>query len=602
MQLSAPNAALTWFLRLVTFALVVAMLSVGRDVLMPIAFAMLFVILLTPAVIRFRSWGVPRVVAILLTVALAGGAIGVLGWFVSDQAIRLAEKLPGYEQTLHHKIAELREPHMPPSMVRLATLLDRLGRDLAVPKLLPAENQTATGSEPRPVPVEVHETKTSAFGFVRDLVLPLLRPLAMAGIVVVFIIAMLFQREDLRDRFIRLAGAGRISLTTEAVEDASRRVSRYLGMQLVVNAIYGLPIGIGLYFIGVPNAALWGLLSTLLRFVPYLGAWIAAAFPVALSVMIDPGWSMLLWTTVLFVTVELISNYIVEVLIYSGTTGISNLALLVAAAFWTWLWGPGGLILSTPLTVGVLVMGKYVPGLRGLSMLLGSEPALDPAAQFYQRMLSRESEHLLDLASRYIAEHSLEQFYEAVFVPALLLAEEDRHSGALADARQGFIVESSRDLLEELERADDKLSGAEPDAGRALIVGFAARDDADELVARALGHLLRRAGCTVELFPRGTELEHAFAHLPANAVPIAFISALPPSALLGARQMCRRLRVHRPDISLLVGIWSPSANAKELEPRLAMTPPVGVVVSLSAAVTQLLATSRPDAAAMVPVK
>ncbi|HET7536538.1 MAG TPA: AI-2E family transporter, partial [Candidatus Didemnitutus sp.] len=328
MNVAASNAALTWF-RVATFALVVAMLRIGRDVLMPIAFAAVIVVLLTPVVLRLRAWRVPRVAAILATVVFALGILGSLGWFVTDQATRLAEQLPGYEENLHRKVAALREPHMPPALVRVATFIDQISKELTPPK------QAAAG-EPQPVPVEVHDRR-SLFAFVGDVVLPALHPLALAGIVVVFVVAMLFQREDLRDRFIRLAGAGRIGLATEAVEDASRRVSRYLGMQLVVNAAYGLPIGVGLHFIGVPNSALWGLLATLLRFVPYLGAWIAASFPVALSLMIDSGWTMFLETGALFIVVELISNYVIEVLVYSGTTGVSGLALLVAAVFWTWL-------------------------------------------------------------------------------------------------------------------------------------------------------------------------------------------------------------------------------------------------------------------------
>lgn len=590
MHVAAPSAALTWFLRIATFSLVVMLLQLGRDVLMPIVFASVFVVLLTPVMLRLRAWGIPRVPAILATVLFAFGILGALGWFVTDQAIRLADRLPEYEQNLERKVAALREPHMPPALARAATLLDRIGKDLTPPKLTPSGDGT-TANEPRPVPVELRD-RASLWTFLHEIVVPALHPLALIGIVAVFVVAMLFQREDLRDRLIRLAGAGRINLATEAVEDAARRVSRYLGMQLVVNAAYGLPIGVGLYFIGVPNAALWGLLATLLRFIPYLGAWIAASFPVALSLMIDSGWTMFLWTVALFVVVELISNYVIEVLVYSGTTGISGLALLVAAIFWTWLWGPGGLILSTPLTVGVLVLGKYVPGLRGLGMLLGSEPALGPAAQFYQRMLSRESEHVLDLAVRHIAEHSLEEFYDDVFVPALRLAEEDRHNGTLAAERQEFIAEAGRDLIEELERTDV----APAESSGPPILGFAARDDADELVARMLAHLLRRAGRTVELQPRGTDLAHAFAHLPAEERPVTFVSALPPSAMLAARQMGRRLRAHRPGLPILVGVWSPTASVDDLERRLGMVPTVSVATSLKAAVERLATAARTEPA------
>ncbi|HET7536010.1 MAG TPA: cobalamin B12-binding domain-containing protein, partial [Candidatus Didemnitutus sp.] len=245
---------------------------------------------------------------------------------------------------------------------------------------------------------------------------------------------------------------------------------------------------------------------------------------------------------------------------------------------------------------GVLVMGKYVPALRGLGMLLGNEPALEPAAQFYQRMLSRESEHLLDLASRYIAEHSLEEFYEAVFLPALQLAEEDRHNGALADERQEFIAESGRDLIEELERGDDRRAEETARTSGPPILGFAARDDADELVARMLAHLLRRSGHEVDVVPRGTDLAHVFEHVRENETPVVFVSALPPSALLAARQMCRRLRGHRPDLTVLVGVWSPMADVEELARRLGPGPAVSVATSLKAAVEQLTRIPQPKPA------
>jgi hypothetical protein len=410
---------------------------------------------------------------------------------------------------------------------------------------------------------------------------------------------MLFQREDLRDRFIKLVSAGKLNVATQAVDDAASRVSRYLGMQLIVNATYGVPIGIGLFFIGIPNALLWGLLATILRFIPFVGPWIAAAFPVALSAAVDPGWSMLLYTLGLFVVMELISNNIIEVVLYGASTGISNLALLVAAVFWTWLWGPAGLVLSTPLTVCVLVLGNYVPGMSYLSMLLGSEPVLEPPAQFYQRMLSMESEDMLDLAIKHISESSLEVFYEDVFVPALLLSEEDRHSGTLPEVRQRFIFQSSRELIDELERQDElarlealgttPADNPEPATMPSVpvVLGLAARDEADELVAYMLCHLLRRRGLSAAVTPLSVPLEEAFSAADRKEVRITFISALPPSAVGAARQMGRRLKIRSPDTPVVVGVWSHRADQEELEKRLHASRPDEVVTSLGDAVQQL---------------
>ncbi|HVW01164.1 MAG TPA: AI-2E family transporter, partial [Planctomycetaceae bacterium] len=502
MQYGERNEHLNWFLRLATFVLVVAVLRFAQDVLLPIAFAALLAFLLSPLVVRLKRWGLPKAVAIIATVILAFGVIGGVGWIVSTQAISLVRELPNYETNLHQKIQALKEPHRPMFLGRLGRMVDNLQRDIKSPPQPAAQNQPAdTG--PKPVPVEVTATQASPWQVARELAGPALRPLGFAGIVIVFVIAMLFQREDLRDRVIQLVSAGQLNVATQALDDAASRVSRYLGRLLVVNATYGVPIGFGLYFIGIPNALLWGLLATLLRFVPFLGIWIAAAFPVTLAIAVDPGWGMLVYTLALFAAVEVVCNYVVEIVVYGASTGISNLALLIAAVFWTWLWGPPGLVLSTPLTVCLLVLGKYVPGLNFLRMLLGSEPVMEPSDQFYQRMLSMESEDMLDVALKYVTEHSLEEFYDAVFVPALMMSEEDRHRGDLPDVRQDFILQSSRELIDELEREEESANPpADADGAmvkvtqpaKPVVLGLPARDAADEIVGLMLCHLLRRHG------------------------------------------------------------------------------------------------------------
>ncbi len=594
------------FIRFATVVLVVAVLHFAREVLMPITFAVLLTFLLTPTVVRLTHWGLPKAIAIVATVSLAFFVIGAIGWLVTDQAMRLGKELPSYEHNLREKIARLRQPHTPAALAELATMVDKLGKEIAAPAAENPSKPAGTPAEPKPVPVEVRTASLSPLAVTRDLIAPILPPLATAGIVIVFVVAMLFQREDLRDRFIKLVSAGHTNLATEAVDDASERVTRYLWMQLVVNVTYGLPVGLGLYFIGVPNALLWGVLATLLRFIPYIGPWIAAAFPILLTIAVDPGWTKLLYVIGLFVVLELVSNNIVEVVLYGASTGISNMAILVAAVFWTWLWGIGGLVLSTPLTVCLLVMGKHVPGLRGLATMLASEPALAPAVQFYQRMLSMESEDMLDLAAKFVAEHSLEEFYESVFIPALILSEEDRHHGDLAEARQVFIFQASRDLIEELERRDE-IAGAKESkaAGEApppqdlpaapLIVGLPARDTADELVALMLGHLLRRQHRPVAVFSLGPDLENALACIERHSIKVAFVSALPPSALVGARQMCRRITARCPDVALVVGIWTHRETHADLRDRLALTAPTEVVTTLADAMAKLeaLISARP---------
>ncbi len=603
MPLPDNQPPILWFSRLATFALVVAMLRLAEDVLIPIALALLLAFLLSPLVVRLMRWGVHSALAIILTVTLAFAVIGGIGWIVTAQAIGLIRELPNYEENIRGKIVALKTPFAPTLTNRMSEMVASLRREIKTP---PADRPEAPAvpAEAKPVPVEVKASESTSWEVTRDLVTPILRPLGTAGIIIVFVIAILFQREDLRERFIRLVSRGRINAATQAVDDASGRISRYLGMQLVVNATYGVPIAAGLFFIGVPNALLWGLIAILLRFIPYVGPWIAAAFPITLALAVDPGWTMFSYTLGLFVVMELISNNLIEVVLYGASTGISNLALLVAAVFWTWLWGAAGLVLSTPLTVCVLVIGNHVPGMNFLSMLLGNAPALSPAAQFYERMLAMESEEISDLAAKHIAEHSLEEFYENVFVPALLLAEEDRHSGTLPEARQRFIFQAGRDLIDELEHDDETKRLAAPEAGVhapatsapmpaiPTILGLPARDEADEIIACMLCHLLRRRGMHAAATPLSASLAEAFKTADRKEVRAAFISALPPSAVSAARQMCSRLKMRSPDTPVLVGVWQHRASVEELGKRLQSSRPDRIVTSLRSAVEQLEAMVR----------
>jgi GAF domain-containing protein len=357
-----------------------------------------------------------------------------------------------------------------------------------------------------------------------------------------------------------------------------------------------------LYAIGIPHAILWGVLSTLLRFIPFLGPWIAACFPVALAAAVDPGWSKLIYAFGIYLGMEIITPNVIEPWLYGASTGISNLALLVAAVFWTWLWGTPGLFLSTPLTVCILVIGKHVPGLQFLSVLLGSEPVLDPAARFYQRMLSMDAAEMLTMAKEFIRERSLEEFYNDVFVPALFMSEQDRHGGTLAEVRQKFIFETSRELIEELERDSEKAAATETGSDEkpvvlrkqeddrvspAVIYGMAGRDDADEVVALMLQHLLRIRGMETEVIPVTVHAEDYASWIQRNQVKVAYISALPPSALVGARQLVRRLRENCPNTKVLVGVWDHDANYDELTQRLRRPRPHAIVTNLGDAVRQI---------------
>jgi len=602
------NDRFTWFLRLIAFVVVVTVLRVAEDVLMPIAFAVLLAFLLSPLAVRLTRWGLHRAAAIVLTVTVAFAVIGGTGWIVTAQALGLVRELPNYEENIRRKIVALVHPPTPTAVSRVTGMVENLRRDIKAPTV----EQPAQGAPPgeeKPVPVEVKASEPTALEFATDVAPPILRTLGTAAIVIVFVIAILFQREDLRDRLIRLMGSNHSGLASKALDDAAARVSRYLVMQLVVNATYGVPLAVGLYFIGIPNAPLWGLLATLLRFLPFVGPWIAAAFPISLAIAVDPGWTMVIYTLALFVVLELISNNIVEVLLYGASTGISSFALLVAAVFWTWLWGAPGLVLSTPLTVCVIVLGTYLPGLSSLSMLLGNQPILEPPGLFYQRMLALESEEMIDLAEKHIRERSLEAFYDEVLVPALLMASDDRQRGALPEARHVLVLQATREMLEELARRDPEILKtdalapvglAAAGSGSTAVWLIPARDAADEIAALALRHLLRRRGIDAAVTPCDLPRSELLAAMREPAVHATVISALPPSPLGGVRQAVRRLKYHVPEIPHFAGVWQPDSSREELLARLRGDEPADVFTTLGAAVKRLETPRRSETDALDP--
>jgi predicted PurR-regulated permease PerM len=378
-----------WAVALTSF--VIATLYFARDFLIPLALAALLTFLLSPLVTRIERW-LGRITAVLLVGVLILAATGAAGWMLTRQLVDLAAKLPDYKENIHTKVRSIKVP-TGGVFKKFSDTVEELKKDLPGAETstpATAKPETSVAVTPRSVPaaasVQVVETSSlSLTGLVQYLLAPLLGPIGKAALVVLLVIFMLLRREDLRRRLIRLIGKGHISATTHAMEDAGARVFRYLLMQLVVNVCYGIPVAIGLYFIGVPNAVLWGAFAAVLRFIPYIGPWIGAALPIALSLAVSPSWTMPLLTIALFVVLELLSNNLMEPWLYSSSTGVTPIALIVAAVFWTWLWGPVGLILSTPLTVCLVVIGRNVPRLSFLSVVLSDEEALTPAEDFYHR-------------------------------------------------------------------------------------------------------------------------------------------------------------------------------------------------------------------------
>ncbi len=484
---------------------VVGALYLGRDILIPLALSILLSFMLAPIVIRLRRWGLGRIPSVIAVVVLLFVALLGLGSIVASQVVHLAENLPRYEWNLRAKIRDL--PIAVPSggvVERTTDMLRDLRKELEKATKGPeAKGTDAAAEEPvKPVPVQVQEPVTP-LQTLRELGGPLVKPIATAGLVLVFVIFMLLQREDLRDRIIRLVGSGDVARTTEAMNDAAKRISRYLLMQLVINVFYGTSVGIGLYFVGVPNPILWGLLATILRFVPYVGPMIAALFPIALSFAVAPGWTLPLLTIALFVTLELIINNVLEPWLYGSSTGLSPVAVLVAAVVWTTLWGPVGLLLSTPLTVCLVVLGRHVPQLAFFDVLLGDEPALPPELKFYQRLLARDPDEATELAEEYLEDEPLEKLYDSVIIPALGLAEQDRLRGSLDRAAVQGIAEDTIGIVEYLredeERDPERAADADappPDAPTeaAKVLCIGARNGLDEAAAAMLAHLLTQRG------------------------------------------------------------------------------------------------------------
>jgi predicted PurR-regulated permease PerM len=579
------------FFLLASFAITAAILYFAKAVFIPIAVALLFTFLLTPVVVRLQKWKLPKPIAIVTTASLAFGVVAIITWLVASQLLSLAEQLPRYEQNLQGKIRSLKGPQQPGALSRAAEVIKGVQRDLENSAANPSASKPEPGTEEKPLAVEVKAPKPTTWHVIRSALGPLLSPLATAGIVVILVLAMLFKREDLRDRFIKVVSRGRLNVATEAVDDAARRISRYLFMQLVVNVTYGIPIGVGLYFIGVPNALLWALLATLLRFIPYLGPWIAAMFPIALAFAVDPGWSKLMLTVGLFVIIELISNNLVEPWLYGNGTGVSVVAVIGGAIFWTWLWGPVGLFLATPLTVCLVVMGKYVPGLKFLNEMFGSDPVLEPHARLYQRMLAMDAEEMLRLAEEYLEQKELAAFYDQVLIPALIMAEEDRQTGALAEMRQKFIFQSSRELIEELGEREAAHSLQGPMPRRAPVLCLPAKDDADEIAALMLVQLLQLKNVSAEVIAATTAAEECQSRVHDSSA--VCVSALPPSALIPARRVARKLKQKCPRLKVFVGVWTPTGAVTELSARLSSAHVEGVITTLRDAVQQLAGADAP---------
>lgn len=596
-------------------ATVIAVLYFGRPILIPVALALTLNFLLTPAVTYLQRFRIRRVPAVIIVVVIAGSVVGGVGWVVAKQLVLIADELPDYRENLHQKMTALHAPSVSP-FGRAIRGVREVGQELyanpvpappvpeapAPPALSapsnskdtrrPAAPAVATATPAAPLEVTVVQPERGIPDLLNALA-PVVRPLGEGVFVLVLTVYMLIKREDLRNRLLLLAGMGRLNLVTQALDDAARRISRFLSMNFLVNAGYGLLFGFGLRAIGIPNATLWGVLAGTLRFVPYIGTSIGVLLPFVFTLGLFPQWSPALVVLALFALLEFsISNFF-EPWLYGSHTGISTLALLVMAVFWTMLWGWPGLVLSTPLTVCLIVMGLHMPEMSFLPILLGDDAQLAPEAKFYERLLAMDQPEAHRIADRYLENHTLGDLYDTVMLPALSLAERDRHKGALDEIRANFVFQCANELIAELtdfsliERASGEAS-APPENVRAFpVICVSTQDQADEIVATMLAQLLERAGNRTLQLPSRALSDEILTRLAEETDTVICISALPPFAFADTRALCQRIRMKLPKNRIIVGMWDPTIETERVRERLSSCRPDQVVTNLAEAAGQI---------------
>jgi predicted PurR-regulated permease PerM len=548
-----------------TILVVAAVLHFGSALFLPLSIATLIAFALSPLVSVLRRHGWPRVIAVLSAVTVAFAILGSILTVMASQLGEVAESLPTFQSNIFAKLEALQAAEGSSGVMgRFVDMLSRINDEIS--SAMPANaDPSAPGA---PVQVALVENQ-SAWRVLQDIVVPIISPIVTAGLVIVVVIFMLMEREELRDRFIRLVGSNDLHRTTEILEDAGSRVASYLLIQLLINVIYAVPIGIGLWLIGVPNPVLWALMTLVLRVVPYVGSVIAAAIPLFLAFAVSPDWSMVLYTAALFAAVELVTSNLVEPWLYGSRTGLSPLAVIVAAIVWTWIWGPMGLILSTPLTVCLVVLGRYLPQFEVFDILFGDEPVLAPHVRLYQRLLTGE---VVESSSR--AEEALEtvylaDFHQEVGLPALLLAQSDYERGVLSQTQEERIAGSATLLVnaldpvvaEELETAnveEDSLTGV----GKRILVS-GGRSRLDDVSARMLGQALAAEGAEVTPLARGDLMAMAVIGKETSGTNCLLLSFLDPNPTRASLLIVRRIKRAMPGLRVGVVIWqTPDALVK----------------------------------------
>jgi predicted PurR-regulated permease PerM len=548
-----------------TFAgavLVVVVLYWAQAVLVPIALAILLSFVLAPPVTWLERW-LGRVPAVLVVVSLVFAVLGLAGWGLIRQVNNLANDLPAYRVNIAAKIADVRGAGKGGAVEKLQETYEGIKTDLG-------KDDVPAGRTPQRVLIAAAPV-TSVPGFAW--LGPIMAPLGTAGLVIVLVIFMLLERRELRDRLIGVIGHGRLTVTTKAFDEAGTRVSKQLLMQSLVSVIYGVVAGAGLYFLGVPYALVWGMLGAALRFVPYVGPVIGAGAPILVSLAALPGWVDPLWVLGMFVVLELFTNLVLETVLYANTAGVSQVALLISVAFWTWLWGPLGLLMATPLTVCLIVLGKHVPGLSYIGTLMGDTAALAPDYGYYQRLLARDPSEAADLIDAHVKNQPWGTVYDALLLPALNYAERDRLENRLSAEEETAVIEATRELLTD---AADSIRRLQPAVAEPIdaalppipreplrVLGYAANGAADELALEMLSQAISELPITIEINKTRLLATDLVSLVRTQRVTVICIADLPPSPSSKSRYLIKRLRAALPELRIVIGRWSPAALADD---------------------------------------
>ena len=551
-------------LQLAILAFALFCLRIAEEVFIPIALAMLLTFVLSPIVEWLQRGHVPRVAAVVVTVVFAFSVLGGLGWLLASQVTTLADDLPQYQSNLTRKIRQVRRVGKSETLEKAQTTVKEVIGALQ-------KDDTASGKKP-PQPVIVEKPAPVGLEGLRTTLGPIADVLAAAGLVVVLVIFMLIERQRLLERVIRLAGTGRVTLTTKILTDAAERIARYLQMQSLVNTGFGAAISVGLFLIGVPYALLFGVLGGVARFVPYVGVWGAAAATALVSVAVFDGWREPVMVVTLFALVELAVYLVVEPLLYSHSAGVSPLALLITLAFWTWLWGPIGLILGTPLTVCLVVLGRHVPEMQFIVVLFGDEPVVTTDVAVYQRLLKDDEPGARGVLEEYVKEHTAADVYDAVLLPALARVRRDAGRGALNAREATSIVAGIDRIVAELDGAALRVARvrdgeapppAAPAAPALEALACPARDEVDAAALRMLANRLANDGVQLTLTEPGLLAAEIVERVGATEPGVVIVASLAEVGAGHARYILKRLRARYPDLPIVAACWDAASRVDE---------------------------------------